>query len=42
MPIVREHSGISPAHGAREQAVLHRPAVDEQVLVVGDAAVEGR
>jgi hypothetical protein len=26
----------------REQPVLHRPAVDEQILMVGDAAIEGR
>jgi hypothetical protein len=25
-----------------EQAVLHRAAVDEQILVIGDAAIEGR
>ena len=40
--VAREHSGIGAAHRADEQPVLHRAAVDEQVLVVGDAAVEGR
>ena len=40
--VAREHLGISAAHRADQQPVLHRAAVDEQVLVVGDAAVEGR
>ena len=33
---------IGGADRADQQPVLHRPAVDEQILVVGDAAVEGR
>ena len=33
---------IGGAHRADQQPVLHRPAVDEQILMVGDAAVEGR
>ena len=40
--VAREHVGVGAAHRADEQPVLHRAAVDEQVLVVGDAAVEGR
>jgi hypothetical protein len=42
MPVAREHLGIGAAYRAREQPVFHRSAVDEQILVVGDAAVEGR
>ena len=33
---------IGGADRADQQPVLHRPAVDEQILMVGDAAVEGR
>ena len=33
---------IGGAHRADQQPVLHRAAVDEQILVIGDAAVEGR
>ena len=33
---------IGGADGADQQAVLHRAAVDEQILMIGDAAVEGR
>ena len=40
--VARQHVGIGAAHRADQQPVLHRPAVDEQILVVGDAAVEGR
>ena len=40
--VAREHVGIGAAHRADQQPVLHRTAVDEQVLVVGDAAVVGR
>ena len=40
--IARQHVGIGAAHRADQQAVLHRAAIDEQVLVIGDPAIEGR
>ena len=40
--IPREHVGIGAADCTGEQAVLHRAAVDEQILVVGHAAIVGR
>ena len=42
MPITREHLGIGPPHCADEQPVLHRPAVDEEILVIRHATIEGR
>ena len=42
MAVAGEQVLIGGADGADQQPVLHRPAVDEQILVVGDAAVEGR
>ena len=42
MPITRQHIGIGPAHRADQQPVLHRAAIDEQILVVGHPPVEGR
>ena len=40
MPVAGEHIGIGAAHRPDQQAILHRPAVDEQVLVIGHPAVE--
>ena len=40
--VAREQVLIGGADRADQQPVLHRPAVDEQILLVGDAAVEGR
>ena len=42
MAVSGEHVGIGTAHGANQQAVLYRTTVDEQELVIGDTAVEGR
>ena len=42
MAVARQHLGIGAAHRPHQQAVLHRPAVDEQVLVIGHPAIEGR
>ena len=42
MAIARQHVGIGAAHRADQQTVLHRAAIDEQVLVIGHPAVEGR
>ncbi|GAM06902.1 hypothetical protein MBENS4_3898 [Novosphingobium sp. MBES04] len=42
MPVTRQHVGVSPAHGAGQQAILDRATVDEKVLVIGDTAVVGR
>jgi hypothetical protein len=42
MAVAREQVGIGAAKRADEQPVLHRPAVDEQILMVGDAAIVGR
>ena len=41
MPVPRQHFGISAAHGTNQQAVLYRTAIDEQELVVGNAAIIG-
>ena len=35
MPVPGQEVGIGAAQGALQQAVAHRPAVDEQVLVRG-------
>ena len=40
--IASEHVGIGAAHCAGQQAVLYRAAIDEQILVIGDAAIVGR
>ena len=42
MAVARQQVLIGGAHRADQQPVLHRPAVDEQILMIGDAAVEGR
>ena len=42
MTVAGEHVGIGTAHGANQQAVLYRATVDEQILVIGNTAVEGR
>jgi hypothetical protein len=42
MTVARQHLGISTAHCTDQQAVLYRTAIDEQKLVVGDAAIIGR
>jgi hypothetical protein len=41
MPVAGQEVGIGRAQGALQQAVAHRAAVDEQVLVGGVAAVVG-
>src|SRR3546814_14132061 len=41
MPVAGEQVLIGGADSAEQQAVLHRAAVDEPLLMVGDAAVEG-
>jgi hypothetical protein len=40
--IAGEHILIGGTQAADQQPVLHRAAVDEQILVIGNAAVEGR
>ena len=40
--VAREQILIGAAHRADQQPVLHRAAVDEEILMIGDAAVEGR
>ena len=42
MTIAREQVGIGTTQRADEQPVLHRATVDEQILMVGDAAIVGR
>ena len=42
MPVTRQHFGISPAHRADEQPVLYRTAIDEQKLMIGNAAIISR
>ena len=42
MAVAGEQILIGGPDGADQQPVLHRPAVDEQILMVGDPAVEGR
>ena len=42
MPVTRQHFGISPAHRADKKPVLYRTAIDEQKLMVGNAAIIGR
>ena len=42
MAVAGEQVLIGGADRADQQPVLHRAAVDEQILMVGDAAVEGR
>ena len=40
--ILRQHVLIGAAHRPDEQLVPHRPAIDDEVLVARDAAIEGR
>ena len=40
--VAGDEVAIGGAQGADQQPVLHRPRIDEQKLLVGDAAVEGR
>ena len=42
MPVAGEEVGVGPAQGALQQPVLHRAAVDEQILVSGVAPTVGR
>ena len=42
MAIARQHIRIGPTHRPDQQAVLHRATIDEQVLVIGQPAIEGR
>ena len=42
MPVARKHFCISAAHSADEQPVLDRTAINEQKLMIGDAAIIGR
>ncbi len=41
MAVAREQVGIGAAQRADEQPVLHRAPVDEQILMIGDAAIVG-
>jgi hypothetical protein len=41
MAIAGQHIGIGTADRAGQQAVFHRAAIDEQILVVGNAAIIG-
>ena len=40
--VARQEIGIGPAQGAVDQLVAHRAAIDEQVLRLGVAPIEGR
>jgi hypothetical protein len=42
MPVPGEQIGIGASHGACQQAIPHRAVVDEQILVIGNAAAERR
>ena len=42
MAIARQHIGIGPAHRADQQPVLHRTAVDEEILVLAAWTIERR
>ena len=42
MAVAGQHIGIGPANCAGQQAVLYRPAVHEQILLVSDPAIERR
>ena len=42
VPVARQHFGIGATHRTDQQPVLHRTAVDEQILVIGNAPVESR
>ena len=42
MPVAREQVAIGAAQRPDQQPVFHRAAVDEQILLVGHAAIEGR
>ena len=42
MAVAREHVLIGAAHRADQQFVAHRPAVDDEILVARQGAVEGR
>ena len=40
--VARDQVAVRGAQGADEQPVFHRPRVDEQELLVGHSAIEGR
>ena len=42
MPVTRQHFGISPAHRADKKPVLYRTTIDEQKLMIGNAAIISR
>ena len=42
MAVAGDEVAIGGAHRSGEQPILHRPRVDEQILLVSHAAVEGR
>ena len=42
MSIARKQVAICPAQRTDQQSILHRPSVDEQILLVRHAAIEGR
>ena len=42
MAVAGHDVGIGAAHGAEQELVAHRAAVDDEVDVAGAAAVEGR
>ena len=41
MPVARQHLGIGAADRTHQQPVLHRAPVDDEILVIGDAAIIG-
>jgi hypothetical protein len=42
VPVAGEKILVGAAHGAEQQLVLNRPAIDEEILPGGGAAVQGR
>ena len=41
MTVAREHIGVSAAHRACQQPVFYRAAIDEEILMIGNAAIVG-
>lgn len=42
MAIPRQHISIGPAHRPGQQPILHRAPIDEEILMIGNAAIIGR
>ena len=42
MAIARQQILIRRAHSANDQLIFHRPAIDEQMLMLARAAMKGR